>query len=57
MQGSPLMSTTTRASADADRAIYAESEYAHIAYGWAILRSWRSGNYLFVQAPSRELYD
>jgi arylsulfatase A-like enzyme/Tfp pilus assembly protein PilF len=54
MQGTSLTGMTKMPT---DRAIYAESEYAHIAYGWAILRSWRSGKYLFVQAPKRELYD
>jgi arylsulfatase A-like enzyme/Tfp pilus assembly protein PilF len=55
MQGTSLIAGI--AHAPADRPIYAESEYAHIAYGWAVLRSWRSAKYLFVQAPKRELYD
>jgi choline-sulfatase len=41
----------------ADRPIYAESEYTHIAFGWSVLRAWRAGKYLYVQAPRRELYD
>ena len=57
MQGASLMTDITHPTADADRSLYAESEYAHIAYGWAILRSWRSGKYLYMQAPKRELYD
>jgi arylsulfatase A-like enzyme/Flp pilus assembly protein TadD len=57
MQGVPLISATTHTPVVTDRAIYAESEYAHIAYGWATLRAWRSGKYLYVQAPTRELYD
>jgi arylsulfatase A-like enzyme/thioredoxin-like negative regulator of GroEL len=56
MQGSPLVSATLVPTVT-DRPIYAESEYAHIAYGWATLRAWRSGKYLYVQAPTRELYD
>jgi arylsulfatase A-like enzyme/Tfp pilus assembly protein PilF len=57
MQGQSLFDAITQAPAATERSIYAESEYAHIAYGWAVLRSWRSGKYLYVQAPKRELYD
>jgi arylsulfatase A-like enzyme/Tfp pilus assembly protein PilF len=57
MQGSSLLTSIAHAPGAADRSIYSESEYGHIAYGWAILRSWRSGKYLYVQAPKRELYD
>ena len=41
----------------ADRPAYAESDYAHRAFGWSALRSWRTGKYLYVDAPERELYD
>ncbi|MGA8539569.1 MAG: sulfatase-like hydrolase/transferase [Terriglobales bacterium] len=40
-----------------DRAIYSESDYAHRAFGWSELRSWRVQKYLYVQAPKKELYD
>ncbi len=40
-----------------DRAIYSETNYAHRAFGWADLHSWREGKYLYVRAPKRELYD
>jgi arylsulfatase A-like enzyme/Flp pilus assembly protein TadD len=40
-----------------ERAIYSETDYAHRAFGWSELQSWRAGKYLFVQAPKRELYD
>lgn len=36
---------------------YAETEYPHRAFGWSALRSMRSGKYLFIRAPKRELYD
>jgi arylsulfatase A-like enzyme/Flp pilus assembly protein TadD len=36
---------------------YAQADYANIAYGWAKMQSWRSGKYLYIQAPRRELYD
>ncbi len=40
-----------------DRAIYSESTYAHRNFGWSELHSWRTGKYLYVRAPHRELYD
>jgi choline-sulfatase len=40
-----------------DRPQYAETEYGLRAYGWSPLRSLRSGKYLFIEAPRRELYD
>jgi predicted Zn-dependent protease len=40
-----------------ERPIYSETNYAHRAFGWSELRSWRTGKYLYVQAPKRELYD
>lgn len=61
-----LMTTTTKGEAGqsvaaanswSDRAVYAESDYPHIAFGWSALQSLRTGKYLYVQAPKRELYD
>ena len=40
-----------------DLPAYAETEYPHRAFGWSALRSMRTGRYLFVRAPKRELYD
>ena len=40
-----------------DRAAYAETDYPRIAFGFSALQSLRTGKYLFVQAPKRELYD
>ncbi len=40
-----------------DRPMYAETEYGLRAYGWSVMRSLRTGKYLFVEAPRRELYD
>jgi arylsulfatase A-like enzyme/tetratricopeptide (TPR) repeat protein len=40
-----------------DRPAYAQADYPHIAYGWSALQSLRTGKYLYVQAPHRELYD
>lgn len=41
----------------ADLPAYAETDYPHRAFGWSSIRSMRSGKYLFVRAPRRELYD
>jgi arylsulfatase A-like enzyme/Flp pilus assembly protein TadD len=40
-----------------DRPVYAETEYGLRGYGWSVLRSLRTGKYLFIEAPRRELYD
>jgi len=37
--------------------VYSETEYGVRAYGWSAIRSVRTGKYLFVEAPRRELYD
>jgi arylsulfatase A-like enzyme/Tfp pilus assembly protein PilF len=39
------------------RPIYSESGYGHLSFGWNVLKAWRAGNYLYVDAPERELYD
>jgi len=63
MQGKsllPLMAeskTAANQAKKADRAIYSETDYAHRSFGWGELKSWRTGKYLYVQAPKRELYD
>ncbi|HVO80538.1 MAG TPA: sulfatase-like hydrolase/transferase [Terriglobales bacterium] len=64
MQGESLVSlvnaqgaTTAAGRTSVDRPAYGETIYAHRAFGWSVLRSWRSGKYLYVQAPKRELYD
>ena len=42
---------------DLPRAVYAESDYGHRSFGWSTLRAWRTGKYLYIEAPKRELYD
>jgi arylsulfatase A-like enzyme/Tfp pilus assembly protein PilF len=37
--------------------VYAESDYGHRSFGWSTLRAWRTGRYLYIEAPERELYD
>lgn len=38
-------------------ALYAESEYARIEFGWAGLHALRTGSTKFVDGPERELYE
>jgi arylsulfatase A-like enzyme/Tfp pilus assembly protein PilF len=40
-----------------DAPAYAETDYPRRAFDWSPLRSLRSGKYLYIQAPSRELYN
>jgi arylsulfatase A-like enzyme/Flp pilus assembly protein TadD len=68
MQGeslSPLMLTkparghdaSSAPQAEQERAAYAETDYPHRAFGWSLLRALRTGKYLYVRAPDRELYN
>jgi arylsulfatase A-like enzyme/thioredoxin-like negative regulator of GroEL len=40
-----------------EKPVYSETNYGHRTFGWAELSSWRTGKYLYVKAPRRELYD
>jgi arylsulfatase A-like enzyme/Flp pilus assembly protein TadD len=54
----PLMKATTKSpKATAELPAYSETDYPHRAFGWSALRAMRTGKYLFVRAPKRELYD
>ncbi|MGB9234555.1 MAG: sulfatase-like hydrolase/transferase [Terriglobales bacterium] len=53
--GSPA--ETAKGPEPADRLMYAESDYPYTSYRWSSLRAVRTGKYLFVEAPRRELYD
>jgi arylsulfatase A-like enzyme/Tfp pilus assembly protein PilF len=73
MQGRSLLEFTSAADSSAgnaarpgsqnagaeveDRPTYAETDYPHRAFGWSALRAFRTGKYLYIQAPERELYD
>ncbi len=61
VQGKSLLSllptTGAKAAAAQDRPAYSESDYPHRTFGWSSLRSWRTGKYLLVEAPTKELYD
>src|SRR5581483_1635316 len=63
MQGEPLVEPArapSRPGAEKpaeDRPIYAETDYPHRGFGWSALRALRTGKYLYIQAPERELYN
>jgi arylsulfatase A-like enzyme/Tfp pilus assembly protein PilF len=67
MQGAALLESVAPASRrqprsvshdiTADRPAYAETDYPHRAFGWSSLRALRTGKYLYIQAPDRELYN
>ena len=59
MQGESLLDTLkpSKNGAPQDRPAYAETDYPHRAFGWSSLRALRTGKYLYVQAPERELYN
>ena len=64
MQGKSLLGLVNGKNGDAteaqekgERPEYAETDYPRSAFGWSWLRSLRSGKYLYVDAPHRELYD
>ena len=65
VQGKSLLSFMTSDPAtkkksselDLQRPAYAESSYGHLSFGWSTLRALRTGKYLYVEAPERELYD
>jgi arylsulfatase A-like enzyme/Tfp pilus assembly protein PilF len=57
MQGESLIPSMIGEKKDAERSAYSETDYPQRAFGWSWLRSLRAGKYLFIDAPSRELYD
>jgi arylsulfatase A-like enzyme/Flp pilus assembly protein TadD len=40
-----------------DRGAYSQADYGHLAFAWSAEQSLRTGKYLFIQAPRRELYE
>ncbi len=52
----PLLLGSSEAT-ESERAVYSESMYPLLHYGWAPLRSIRQGQYKFIDAPNPELYD
>jgi arylsulfatase A-like enzyme/Flp pilus assembly protein TadD len=46
-----------RATAEEERPAYAETDYPHRAFSWSSLRALRTGKYLYIRSPDRELYN
>jgi tetratricopeptide (TPR) repeat protein len=40
-----------------DRAAFSAADYGHVTFAWSAEQSLRTGKYLYIQAPRRELYD
>ncbi len=58
VQGVSLVPAIQNARAQpVERPAYAETDYPRRAYGWSSLRALRTGKYLFIDAPRKELYD
>jgi arylsulfatase A-like enzyme/cytochrome c-type biogenesis protein CcmH/NrfG len=63
VQGASLLALTRtgpegEAAAQAwQRNAYSQADYGHLAFAWSALQSLRTGKYLYIQAPRRELYD
>jgi len=57
MQGESLLNLLKPDAVGEERPAYAETDYPHRGFGWSSLRAMRSGKYLYVQAPQRELYN
>jgi choline-sulfatase len=60
LDGRPLLDQATEelvAAGKDDRAVYAESFYPRLHYGWSDLQALIDRQYWFIQAPEPELYD
>ena len=57
MKSEPAGSTDQSTDPILGRPVYAESGYGRLSFGWSKLQAWRTGRYLYVEAPGRELYD
>jgi arylsulfatase A-like enzyme/Flp pilus assembly protein TadD len=55
--GGVAASASGEIPADEERPAYAETDYPHRAFGWSSLRALRTGKYLYIRAPERELYN
>jgi choline-sulfatase len=57
LMGTTATAVTSKGGASSARPAYAETDYPRKAYGWSSLRALRTGKYLFIEAPRKELYD
>jgi choline-sulfatase len=53
----PGAADASRSNDPVDRPVYSETDYPRRAFGWSALASWRADQFLFVRAPTLELYD
>jgi tetratricopeptide (TPR) repeat protein len=53
----PLMRSSKTDVAAPERGIYSETDYPFLKFHWSALRSLRTGKYLYVESPKRELYE
>lgn len=53
----PAGAGSTAVEVEEERSAYAETDYPQRAFGWSSLRALRSGKYLYIRAPERELYN
>jgi len=56
-EGRSLAPAFAGPDAATDEPAYVESLYARLGFGWAPLYGWRERDWLYVEAPQRELYD
>jgi len=49
--------TSAGEQVNSTRSVYSESAYGQLSFGWSKLRSWRTGKYLYIEAPEPELYN
>ena len=57
MKSAPSGTSADKEAAHLERPAYAESSYRHFSFGWSKLQALRTGKYLYIEAPERELYD
>ncbi len=57
VQGKSFLSLILGEKGDQDRLAYSETFYPRYHYGWSELKSLRTPQYKFIQAPRPELYD
>ncbi len=60
IQGHSLLGVingTAQTDKAVDQPVYSETDYPHRAFKWSSLRALRTGKYLAIEAPQRELYD
>lgn len=57
VQGTSLLPLLLGREGAEERAVYSESLYPLLHYGWAPLRALRTARYKYIEAPRPELYD